>query len=56
MAGLAGRGEMESSGVIVQTYRSINQLSYLQKMDYESFLQHEIKIREQWKLPAFTRL
>jgi primosomal protein N' (replication factor Y) len=56
VAGRAGRGQMEFSEVIIQTYRPIEQLNYLMTMNYESFLQNELKLREKWRLPPFTRL
>ncbi len=56
VAGRAGRGKMDSSEVIIQTYKPTQQLEYLKSMDYEEFLKHELEIRKQWHLPPFMRL
>jgi primosomal protein N' (replication factor Y) len=56
VAGRAGRGKMDSSEVIIQTYKPTQQLEYLKSMNYEAFLKHELEIRKQWYLPPFMRL
>ena len=56
VAGRAGRGKMDSSEVIIQTYKPTQQLDYLKSMNYEAFLKHELEIRKQWYLPPFMRL
>lgn len=56
VAGRAGRGKMDSSEVIIQTYKPTQQLEYLKSMNYEHFLEHELEIRKQWNLPPFIRL
>lgn len=57
VAGRAGRRTDQEGHVVIQTYQPEHPLfAYLLKHDYLSFYNHEIKEREKYHYPPFTRI